>query len=165
MQPEQYLKNPPQRFPVVFGAGSFLLLNLIGIALAMTAPASMRMVPILIFFSLSLPVGGIFFIFNRVLRPKGVTISDPLIFHYLARAPRLVPMDNIEWVNAVPGDLTTRSGRNRRWGGMKAPGFKYPIPLTYEVAYAIKEEYAKKHGQYPPPKPANYGMKSRHGSS
>jgi hypothetical protein len=146
------MKNPPQKIMVIVGLGLFLAFNAIGIAMALTMKDSMKVFSLLLFFAISLYVGGLFFVFNRVVRPRAVTIEDPLIIHYLARSPKILPLEDIEWVGLAP-----EVGRAERIGGLKVKCLKHPVPLTPGIVHEIQEEYARRYGHYPPPRPMNFG--------
>lgn len=88
-----------------------------------------------------------------IRRPIQARIGDDIHLSFRTRDPLSISFEDVEWIGASPGDPTSRAGRINRGGMMKIRGRKYPIPLGYEAAEAIRRSYVEKKGVYPPPHP------------
>lgn len=103
-----------------------------------------------------IPMAVVWFLILRqeiARRPIHAHICDDIRLSFRTRTPSSIPFDDIEWVDASPGDPTTLAGRINRGGKMKVQGMKHPIPLGYEAAEAVRRSYKERNGMYPPPHP------------
>ena len=85
-----------------------------------------------------------------IRRPVRIHIDGDVRLEFRTRPPMSIPFETVEWIDSSPGDPKTRAGRINRGGKMKIKGRKYPIPLGYEAAEAVRRAYAGKQGKYPP---------------
>ena len=125
--------------------GSWLVSNLIPLAICSAA---------------AVIIGGLVLLHEIIRRPTHARIADDIQLSFRTRDPLSIPLESIEWVDSSPGDPKTRAGRINRGGKMKIKGRKYPIPLGYEAAEAVRQAYAGKKGVYPPSHPRLAGNTS-----
>lgn len=82
-------------------------------------------------------------------RPVSLFIQgNGIILDFRFLKSRSLPWNEILWINAKPGDVSTIIGRWERIGLLQ-PTRGNPYPLTYEIAISIRESYRNQNGSYP----------------
>jgi hypothetical protein len=146
------IKNPVNR-PGIVGA---LLIFLVGLYFGFSSPFPLASILGYSMGTLTLVVIGYAYL---KYTPRTVAIRDPGVsFRYVLGREVLVPWSEIELVVANPGDPDSWFGRLERVGYLRSSkGINYP--MTYEVAFEIREAYRELRGTYPPGESQNVWMK------
>jgi len=147
VNPTEEYDNPPNLINVrlaLIGAISMLLFGIAVVALTDWAPELKLWYMMVVSIGAALLL-ALIWMREYYRRPDLVEVNPEGVYLFFQQhEPRFVPWNEIEVIQAEPGDPDTLRGRWQRSGMLKMNGLGHYYTLDYDIAMALEEEHLRK---------------------